>query len=475
MKRFYQRMMAFILALSLTLAVSHVALAEGATNPSIPLVSLGDSIATGYGLANYNPLDLTKAKDAYINLLGVSMGITPVNLAKDGLTSGGLLVLLEEAQVKEQLAAAEVITLSIGGNNVLKPMIESIKNEFGLISTATDSELAKKINSLGLTEAIKKGGEALVKATPDIEKGLADFQKEFPLIMAQIKVLAPQATLYVSTLYTAYGGVKLEGFDLDAATTAPIKAINEVIVKTLAEPPYSHVEMVDVASAFGNAPSQKRYVNVNIFMGNFDPHPAIAGHQVMFELYVKPLVKDYVSFNLTDISKHSARDSIRYLAGLGIVSGNNGLFLPDDRLTRAQYIKILYGAVSGKPAVKANAFLDVPKGMWYEQYVNWASQNNVTTGIGGNKFGPNNNISRQDLTVMLYRLLDANGYEMPVVPVNERYADDAQIAGYAKEAIYALKAAGFLVEKTGDKFNPTAQATRAETVTILANYVRAVR
>ena len=55
------------------------------------------------------------------------------------------------------------------------------------------------------------------------------------------------------------------------------------------------------------------------------------------------------------------------------------------------------------------------------------------------------------------------------------FTDDANMAAYAKEAIYALSAAGFIPEEIGEAFRPTDYATRAEATMILARYAKSLR
>lgn len=476
MKRSCKSVIALITILSLVFGLSTLSVvAEEASTQTIPLLSLGDSIAAGHGLANYDPADITKASESYINLLGVAMGSTPVNLAKDGLTSANLLQLLGNAGVKEKLAVSEVITVSIGGNNVLQPMMATIKTEFGLSTTADNDQLTDKINEVGLLESLGKAQKALIAAQPALDQGVKAFETEFPQIVDQLKAVAPQARILVSTLYYPYGGIKFQDLDFDAATLKQIKGINAVITKTLGETKYvGAYEIVDVSTAFGAKPA----LNVNVSLPyNLDPHPSALGHQLIFELYAKQLVAGFTSFKFTDIHNHPAKNSIRFLAGLGIVSGSNNLYRPDGQLTRAEFLKILCGAVEGLnvPAAQSSGFVDVPQGEWYAKYVNWAVEKQITSGKTKTEFQPKGNITRQELAAMQYRLLKSSGYVFPVISESELYADDAQMASYAKESIYALKASGFLVEQTGEKFNPTAQATRADAAMILANYVRITR
>lgn len=480
MKKTSSKFLALLLILSTLFSFSGIGIqAVGPTVETTSFVSLGDSIATGYGLANYDATNLTKASESYINQLGVAMMETPLNLAKDGLTTSGLLTLLADKNVQAQLANARVITVSIGGNNILKPMIDAIKTEFALKTTESNATLATAFSAIGLTKGTVVVQSALTKAQPEIDLGVTAFQTEFPQIMTEIHKLNPQARVLVSTIYNAYGGVKFGTLDFDTPTQKSISAMNDTIKETLNKAEFAGTyEIMDVASALGKVPMNYKYVNVSFTPINLDPHPSAAGHKVIFNLYAKALISNFVSVDFTDISSSRAQNSIRYLAGIGIIGGiGNGLFAPDAYVTRAQFVKILSGTVKDQN-LKLNApksFVDIVSNKWYSTYINWAVESGVTVGNTKNEFSPNANITRQDLVVMVYRYIQKSGYALPEVSKTELFADDTSIAPYAKEAIYYIKALGFLTEKTGENFRPTVNATRGEVTEILAKYAKLIR
>ena len=76
---------------------------------------------------------------------------------------------------------------------------------------------------------------------------------------------------------------------------------------------------------------------------------------------------------------------------------------PNATLTRAQLAQILYN-LEGKPQVQGDLdFTDVAEGKWYYAAILWANQEGVVDGMSPDTFAPNEDISRQDLALMLYR------------------------------------------------------------------------
>ena len=90
----------------------------------------------------------------------------------------------------------------------------------------------------------------------------------------------------------------------------------------------------------------------------------------------------------------------------GITGGTSATtFSPDDTCTRAQVVTFLYAA-SGKPTVEgASSFADVADDVWFAKPVIWAVQNDITGGIGGGCFGPDNTCTRAQIALFLYKAM----------------------------------------------------------------------
>ena len=89
----------------------------------------------------------------------------------------------------------------------------------------------------------------------------------------------------------------------------------------------------------------------------------------------------------------------------GITGGiADGKFGPDQTCTRAQIVTFLYAA-AGKPQVSDPIwFTDVGDEDWFTVPIIWAVENDVTSGIGNNMFGPNNTCTRGQVVTFLYKV-----------------------------------------------------------------------
>ena len=93
----------------------------------------------------------------------------------------------------------------------------------------------------------------------------------------------------------------------------------------------------------------------------------------------------------------------------------------------------------------------------------------ITTGYSDGTFRPNQNITRAQFAVMLYRYLGLD--ESKYAGVKLPFADNSQIADYAVPAIKALYTEGIINGSTGSDgklyFNPNASLTRAQAATMI--------
>ena len=89
-------------------------------------------------------------------------------------------------------------------------------------------------------------------------------------------------------------------------------------------------------------------------------------------------------------------------------------------------------------------------------------------------FGPDDDISRQDLVVILYRFAEFYGVELPSLYEYAGFEDAEAIAAYAAEAVEALFCAGLVNGKPNSLFDPEGNATRAEVAAVLSSYCAAI-
>jgi len=200
-----------------------------------------------------------------------------------------------------------------------------------------------------------------------------------------------------------------------------------------------------------------------------------AGSETSVEVVIdgtKPDAASGASVTFTDIKGHWASGYIQSLAAQQYISGvGKEKFDPNGKLTRAALVQMLYNVFGGgEKSERTLAFADTTAGAWYHDAIAWAVDNGVVTGYNAHKFGPNDPISRQDITVIMARL--AAGFKIELAGSDEAqnakaFADDRSISQYAKNAVYQLYASAIISGKGNNKFDPLGYATRAEAAKIL--------
>ena len=167
-------------------------------------------------------------------------------------------------------------------------------------------------------------------------------------------------------------------------------------------------------------------------------------------------------------------NSVKYVYENNIIKGyTNGNFGPNDKLTRAMIVTILHRMDSEPNVSTNNKFSDVGSS-WYTNAINWASQNKIVMGYGDGTFKPNNNITRQDLMVILYRYAKYKGKDMTANTDISNYKDYNKIDNYAKEAMKWAVSKKILYGNKDGLLNPKGNATRAEVAAIIDRYMKNV-
>ncbi len=178
----------------------------------------------------------------------------------------------------------------------------------------------------------------------------------------------------------------------------------------------------------------------------------------------------------TDTLMHWAKDSIDFVASRGLISGTGATaFSPNTAITRSDFLMALV-KLSGVDVrgYKASSFTDVNSVSPAMPYIEWALKNGVIQGIGGGRFGPDMQITREQMAAIMANYAKATGYKLPVSRQAITFADDAKIGSWAKEAVKALQQTGIIVGKNNNLFDPQASATRAEASIILRRFVELV-
>ena len=174
----------------------------------------------------------------------------------------------------------------------------------------------------------------------------------------------------------------------------------------------------------------------DVYVSNDDAHFTGTCQSEPFEV-----VSSYAHFS--DVSSdYWAAENIYAANELGYMTGIGGtdLFMPEANITRAQLAKVfanMAGHVDNGLHTPSK-FDDVNAMSWYAECVAWASEAGIVTGYDDTTFGPEDNATREQVAVMLYRYAAAQGKDVTVADADATlaaYKDADQVADWAKDAM----------------------------------------
>lgn len=172
----------------------------------------------------------------------------------------------------------------------------------------------------------------------------------------------------------------------------------------------------------------------------------------------------------TDLDKFKwAKDTIEIMAGKGFIAGRTATaFDPGADITRAEFsaLAVRMLALSAPDSLEL-PFKDVPEDAWYRQVVAAAYANNVVSGKAADVFDPNGKITRQEMAVIISRIMMAEGFEAGNVNDLDSFTDKEQIAGWARNGAALATREGIVKGMPGGKFAPGAKANRAQAAVML--------
>ena len=169
-------------------------------------------------------------------------------------------------------------------------------------------------------------------------------------------------------------------------------------------------------------------------------------------------------------------DAVQYVYDKGLMAGTSSTtFGPDATTTRGMIVTILY-RLEGAPAISgSSSFTDVVAGQYYAEAVAWAAANNIVGGYGNGLFGPNDTITREQMAAILYRYAQYKGYDVTASADLSGYSDVAQVSSYALAALQWANAEGLVNGTSDTTLTPGGSATRAQVAVILMRFCENIK
>ena len=167
-----------------------------------------------------------------------------------------------------------------------------------------------------------------------------------------------------------------------------------------------------------------------------------------------------------DIENHWAHDTVLSMNEKGYMTGYDKKFRPDDTITRAELCAVVC-RIYGFTGNYDGSFSDVSPDAWYAPYIGALKTHGVIFGENG-MFKPDDEISREQVCkifVEAYKI-KTNVYNVATGDIND-FADSAFISDWAKKYVENAYGMGLLKGDENKNFNPHGGLTRAETCVII--------
>lgn len=160
-----------------------------------------------------------------------------------------------------------------------------------------------------------------------------------------------------------------------------------------------------------------------------------------------------------------AAEEIASWKEMGLLKGNQeGLVLPNDGIRKTEFVALI-NRIFNFSEESGQSFTDVPKTAWYASDISKAVAAGALIGNGEGRIHPLEVLTREQAALILSRVFNVTASGNSFVP----FTDDAQLAGWSKEAVYAMKEAGYVAGTPQGAFQPKKTLTRAEAVKMMNN------
>ena len=161
-------------------------------------------------------------------------------------------------------------------------------------------------------------------------------------------------------------------------------------------------------------------------------------------------------------------NDVKYTHINGLFNGTSAnTFSPNEPMTRAMIATVLYRYADSPSVIGlTNPFADVPERQWYTDAIKWAFANGIITGYSSTEYGPNDNVTREQLATLLWR------YEGEPTGTGDLsvFGDSGAISAYALGAMKWTNGAGLISGYPDNTVRPQGNATRAEVAAIIYRY-----
>ncbi|OPH58158.1 hypothetical protein BC351_24790 [Paenibacillus ferrarius] len=175
----------------------------------------------------------------------------------------------------------------------------------------------------------------------------------------------------------------------------------------------------------------------------------------------------------SDAANHWAKSAVNDMGSRMVVNGTgNGMFSPDQEITRAEFAAIIVRGLGLKLENGATPFSDVKSEDWYSGAVSTAYSHRLISGMEDGTFRPNDKITREQAMVILSKAMAITGLKDKLLEQSadsalRPFEDAAVVSSWAQSSAADNVKAGIVDGRNGALLAPKGYMTRAEVATII--------
>lgn len=275
-----RRVLSVLLSLCLVLSLlPTAAFAQGKS-----YVALGDSITTGDGLAG--------SEQAFPEIVAEETGYDLTNLAVSGATSQDLLETLSDDRASDAVEGADLITITIGGNDLMGALYLYLANEYNEknntffdaddVRDALMGEEDAPVEQMTMV-LFAAGKLSSFTQSDEADTAFTEFAENLSAIVTTIKTANPDVSIIVANQYNPYSS--FEGTMLALVATVfdeGLTLLNGIIDAGAGTGAYSVADVYGMFDQAGENPCNAYFTSTTDM--DLDFHPNAYGHDLIAEV-----------------------------------------------------------------------------------------------------------------------------------------------------------------------------------------------
>lgn len=168
------------------------------------------------------------------------------------------------------------------------------------------------------------------------------------------------------------------------------------------------------------------------------------------------------------------KEELDYAVALGVVHGTSASrFSPDMKVTRGQFATMLGRALKvDVSSYTSTDFKDVDVSSWYGKYAIWLCSEGHANSYSSDTFGPNNNITFEQIGAILANYINMSGTNMFESAMNQEYTDFNKVSDWARDAMQLMAKYNLLPVDEYGNVRPQAIVLRSDAVVIITRLLK---